>query len=148
VVAPATDPWATPLPPQLAPIAARVREEREITHDQRELLYRFSRNHPHDARGLLLLGHAEVIAHALMDACHRYQHAYDVDHAARFDPTMRHDLVMLVTQPSSANESSRMVRTIYGTEALPEIAAVTTELARDVRGVARLARLREQITTP
>jgi serine/threonine-protein kinase len=142
------NPWASPLPPQLQPIAARLAEQREISRDQRDMLYRFSRNHPHDARGLLMLGRAEVIAHAYTDGCHRYQHAYDVDHDARFDPAMRHDLVVLVTQPTSSAEATRMVRAIYGLEALPEIASVQAEIARDVRAVARLEHLRTLVTTP
>lgn len=140
------NPWAEPTPPQLAPIEARVRDEREINAEQRALLFRFSANHPHDPRGLLLLGHAEVIAHAYSDACHRYQHAYNVDHDARFDPAMRHDLVSLAARDSTADEASVMVREIYGAEALPEIEAVQFEHPHDPDALDRLARLRATLT--
>jgi serine/threonine-protein kinase len=140
------DPWSSPIPPQLAAIETRVRSEREISRDQREMLYRFSSNHPHDPRGLLLLGHAEVIASAYLDACHRYQHAYDVDHDARFDPAMRHDLVTLATRTSSAREAARMVQAIYGAEALDEITIVAEDPTIDAPGRRRLAALRTSIT--
>lgn len=142
------NPWAEPIPPQLASIETRIREEHEISRAQRDQLFRFASNHPRDPRGLLLLGHAEVIAHAYTDACHRYQHAYDVNHDARFDPSMQHDLVFAATQPTSSAEAGRMVRAIYGAEALPFIAEVETELAGDARGLARLSRLRESIAAP
>ena len=142
VAPPTPNPWAAPLPPQLASIATRVRDEREISSAQRAQLFRFSGNHPHDARGLLLLGHAEVIAHAYADACHRYQHAFSVDPDARFDPTMRHDLVTIaVREPRT--EASAMVRTIYGADAIDEIARVEGEISpRDRDALARLATLR------
>jgi serine/threonine protein kinase len=148
---PATEtpnPWASPIPPQLASVEERVRSEREISADQRELLYRFSRNHPHDPRALLLLGHAEVIAHAYTDATHRYQHAFDVDANARFDAAMRHDLVRLAANAALTRDASRMVRAIYGAEALPEITRVEGELASDHAALARLGRLRETLATP
>ena len=142
---PPPDPWASSIPPQLAPIEVRVRSGHEISADQRALLYRFSSNHPHDPRGLLLLGHAEVIAHAYVDACHRYQHAFDVDHDARFDRAMRHDLVALAAGATTRGEAARMVRAIYGAEALEEITIVEGEVAGDRLALARLAALRRSV---
>ncbi len=140
------DPWADPLPPQLVAAATRVRADREITADQRTILFRYSSNHPHDPRGLLLLGHAEVNAHALTDACHRYRHAWQVDPNARFDATMRHDLVTIATRESTAEEAGALVREIYGAEALPEIEVVRSEVGSDRAALARLDRLRASIT--
>ena len=140
------DPWADPLPPQLVAAATRIRAEREITADQRAGLVRFASNHPHDPRGLLLLGRADAIAHAYTDSCHRYRHAWQVDPAARFDPAMRHDLVSAAAREATASEAAEIVREIYGAEALPEIEVVRAEVARDRQAVARLDRLRARLT--
>jgi hypothetical protein len=96
----------------------------------------------------LLLGHAEVIAHAYADACHRYQHAFSVDPDARFDPAMRHDLVTIAVH-EARSQATAMVRTIYGADALPELAIVEAQLTpRDRAALARAAALRASISAP
>jgi len=58
---------------------------------------------------------------------------------------MRHDLVALAARDSSAREAARMVRAIYGAEALETIAAVEQEPTTDAVGRRRLAALRTSI---
>jgi serine/threonine-protein kinase len=105
-------PFDAPTPPQLVAIEARVREGRALTGPQRQQLVRFSSNHPHDARGWILLAHSEVTGDSLREAVTHYERALAADEDARRDPTTQADLVRLVTDPHVGDTAMRSARTL------------------------------------
>lgn len=141
-------PFDAPTPPQLAPIEARVRAGRGITDDQRRALRQYSRNHPHDPRAWLLMGHADFAAGARTDACDRYDRAFHSDEAARNDEVMLHNLLVMTGHHAVTTVASRMVREIYGARALPALPAVEQELAGDRDAVRRLRALGRRLEHP
>ena len=117
------DPFATPMPPELARIAEALEAapgDREVHRAMRV----YQRMHPDDPRPSLLLGHDFAMRGAWPQAFERYELALRRDVSARHDSRMLEHLItaaQLDAHASTARE--RIVRT-FGADALPRVREV------------------------
>ena len=117
------DPFATPLPPELAQLATALDEapgDREVHRSLRV----YQRLHPDDPRPSLLLGHDFAMRGAWSQAFERYELALRRDVSARHDARMLDHLITAAQVEAHASAArDRIVRT-FGATALPRVREV------------------------
>ncbi|UJR82953.1 serine/threonine-protein kinase [Sandaracinus amylolyticus] len=140
------DPWARPIPPELAALRARILDAPALPApiDLRRVAS-YARQTSSDARAIVLLAHGYVRIRWMDDALERYDEAHRIDPSLRGDPLMQQNLVALSISPVVGARASALLTTIYGREALVAVDAALASPALDERGRARLRALRDAI---
>jgi serine/threonine-protein kinase len=141
----ARDPWREPVPRPLRPIRDRVKRGAHLSQRALVPAYEFARKHPDDPRPWLLLGAAYAQADWLRDSVERYVRAYQIDPTCRADPQMLADLLNAAAHPVAGRSAARVIRDIYGVEAIPAVEQALERSRDDREATARLTRLRESL---
>jgi serine/threonine-protein kinase len=140
-----SDPWAPPLPEELASIREHLEAGQPLEATERRVLYRRIQNQPWDPRPHLLLAYSERDQRSFTAAIASYERAYRAGPACRADPHMIRDLVVWATHASVATRATDALLTIYGVEALPAIDRALAVSSVHPRTHDRLEALRARI---
>lgn len=139
------DPWSEPAAPALVSLRSALEAGDAVEDRALEPVRAYRRTHPDDARPLLLLGHVFSTRGWRSDALDHYARAHETDPAARGDRRMVTNLVALAAHPEVGERAGRMVREIYGREAIGTIDAALALGSLTPPGAERLQALRESI---
>jgi predicted Ser/Thr protein kinase len=141
----ARNPWREPAPTALRSIRDRVNRGAHMSQKALRPVYEYAHQNPNDPRPWLLLGHTYAQVDWFSDAVDRYVHAYRVDSTCRGDPQMLADLLKAAAHPTAGRAGARLVREIYGAEAIPALEKEMKRRANEKPAAARLAQLRESL---
>jgi len=141
----ARDPWQEAVPEALKPIRDGLERGAHLNEGALGPAYAFARQNPGDPRPWLLIGHAYAQLGWMSDSVERYQRAYRADPTGRGDPQMLEDLLKAVTHRVAGRAAARVVRDIYGAEALPALEKAIARGAGDRDGNDRLDHLRDSL---
>jgi len=141
----ARNPWREPAPTALRSIRDRVNRGAHMSQKALRPVYEYAHQNPNDPRPWLLLGHTYAQVDWFSDAVDRYVHAYRVDSTCRGDPQMLADLLKAAAHPTAGRAGARVVREIYGAEAIPALEKEMKRRANEKPAAARLAQLRESL---
>jgi len=140
------DPWE--MPGERAPAVFDVRqaivEGRDVDASALRALREHARGQPDDVYAQLLLGHVFAARGMRAMAIGAYERAVELDPGARGDPRMLVSLVSMAAR-SDGGGAARVLREVYGAEAIPVIDAALLQEGLDIREMQRLAELRDAI---
>lgn len=146
---PLADPWDAP--GERAPSVEAVRRAivlgEEVDASDFRALREHARKTPDDPDAQLLLGHVFKERGMRAMAIGAYERAALLDAGARGDPRMLANLVGLAAE-SEGGAAARVLREVYGEEALPVIDRALMREGLSVREMQRLADLRDSIAAP
>jgi hypothetical protein len=142
---PARDPWLEPVPEALKPIRDSLEHGTHLGEGALGPAYAFARQNPSDPRPWLLIAHAYAQLNWLSDAVERYQRAYRADPSARGDPQMLDDLLKAAAHRVAGRNAARVIRDVYGAEALPALEKAIARGTGDADGNERLDHLRDSL---
>ena len=108
--------WEDPLPEPLAAAQDRVMAGETLDNQTLLDLRRYGNEHPDSPHPWLLIGHTYAERHWYSDALEHYDRAYRADPVARDDPFIAGNLVIMLTQPSVADEALELARELYDDE--------------------------------
>lgn len=117
------DPWAGELPAPLAEAYPRTERHERFSRDELAPLYAYSKAHPDDSRGHLVLARAFADLGWFTPAIQRYEQAADADPEARNDPRMLDDVMPLLGHADLHEAAQRLVTKVYGADAVPRLEA-------------------------
>jgi hypothetical protein len=143
---PARNPWARPAPKNLA--AARKAAASGDKGSERLIaaLRKYNREHQMDPRGHLVLALIFRNRNWRDDTLKQYETALERDIRARGTPEMLRDLLQIVAAGESTGErATQLIRTVYGSEALPTIDQMLETSKVDAAGRLRWEALRALI---
>ena len=135
------------MPEALKPIRDRLERGARLNEGALGPAYAFARQNPGDPRPWLLIAHAYAQLGWLSDSVERYQRAYRADPTCRGDPQMLEDLLKAAAHRVAGRNAARAIRDIYGAEALPALEKAMKRRAADQDASARLARLRDSLSS-
>jgi serine/threonine-protein kinase len=138
----ARDPWQEAVPEALQPIRDRLAKGERLNEGALGPAYAFARQNPSDPRPWLLVAHAHAQLGWMSDSVERYQRAHRADPTCRGDPQMLEDLLKAATHRAAGRNAARVIRDIYGAEALP---ALEKAIARGDDVDDRLDHLRDSL---
>jgi eukaryotic-like serine/threonine-protein kinase len=141
----ARDPWQEPVPEALKPIRDNLERGTRLNEGALGPAYAFARQNPGDPRPWLLIAHAYAQLNWLSDSVERYQRAYRADPTSRGDPQMLEDLLTAAAHRVAGRNAARVIRDIYGAEALPALDKAIARGASDADGNERLDHLRDSL---
>lgn len=142
---PAVNPWAKSVPKSLAKVRKFVNAGEYSTERTVAFLRRYSKTHPGDARGFLLLGGLFMNRKWYNDAAKQYETAYRIDPSCRGDQRMLRDLVKLTTMDATSAYASELINKIYGQEARQAIERAISGVKEGPSILDRLHRLRDSL---
>lgn len=142
-----TGPWdSESLPPVVAQAKNHLATGEELPHGLLLELRRYAMAHrTDDSRPFLLLARNCVRKNALTDGIDRYERAYEADVNARQDPQMLVDLVRMVESRAVGTRASRVVKRIYGREALVVVEQSLRNVELNAGARRRLELLRDEL---
>ena len=141
----ARDPWQEPVPEALKPIRDSLERGTRLNEGALGPAYAFARQNPGDPRPWLLIAHAYAQLNWLSDSVERYQRAYRADPTSRGDPQMLEDLLTAAAHRVAGRNAARVIREIYGAEALPALDKAIARGASEGDGNERLDHLRDSL---
>jgi serine/threonine protein kinase len=141
----ARDPWQDPVPEALKSIRDSLERGTRLNEGALGPAYAFARQNPGDPRPWLLIGHAYAQLNWLSDSVERYQRASRADPTSRGDPQMLEDLLKAAAHPVAGRNAARVIRDIYGAEALPALEKAIARGASEGDGNERLDHLRDSL---
>ena len=141
----ARDPWQEPVPEALKSIRDSLERGTRLNEGALGPAYAFARQNPGDPRPWLLIGHAYAQLNWLSDSVERYQRAYRADPTSRGDPQMLEDLLTAAAHRVAGRNAARVIRDIYGAEALPALEKAIARGASEGDGNERLDHLRDSL---
>ena len=141
----ARDPWQEPVPEALRPIRESLERGTRLNEGALGPAYVFARQNPGDPRPWLLIAHAYAQLNWLSDSVERYQRAYRADPTSRGDPQMLEDLLTAAAHRVAGRNAARVIRDIYGAEALPALDKAIARGASEGDGNERLDHLRDSL---
>jgi serine/threonine-protein kinase len=141
----ARNPWREPAPAALRSIRDRVNRGAHMSQKALRPVYEYAHQNPTDPRPWLLLGHAYAQTDWYSDSVERYVHGYHVDSTCRGDPQMLADLLKAAAHPTAGRAAARVIRDVYGAEAIPSLEKEMKRRANEKPAIARLAQLRESL---
>jgi serine/threonine-protein kinase len=141
----ARNPWRDPAPMALRSIRDRVNRGAHMSQRALRPVYEYAHQNPNDPRPWLLLGHTYAQVDWFSDAVDRYVKAYHVDSTCRGDPQMLADLLKGAAHPTAGRSAARVIREVYGAEAIPALEKEMKRRANEKPAAARLAQLRESL---
>ncbi|HEY8431663.1 MAG TPA: protein kinase, partial [Sandaracinaceae bacterium] len=128
VVEDVRDPWATT---EIAPVVRhaydRVVAGEPLDPASLRELREHARQEPDDAHAQLVLGHVFTERGMRAMAIGAYQRAIELDAGARHDPRVLSNLVAMVSQSDEASGAARLIRSVYGADALGAIEMALAE---------------------
>lgn len=144
------DPWDAegPRAPSVEVVREAVVTGAAIDSESLRALREHARAQPGDAHAQLLLGHVFTQRGMRAMAVAAYERAVAIDRDARGDPRMIVDLLGMVARSDADSGAGRIIRAVYGVEALDVIDAALDREGLDARTVRRLEGLRDAITAP
>ena len=144
---PARNPWLLPVPAELEGIpalaAGGARGDEVLMRKLRE----YSRTHPQDPRGALLLGRVYMNRLWRSDAVAQFAMALERDPAARGAPEVLPALLELIVLGKANDGAEALVMSAYGRSALP-VLETQIRAVRSSASAARLTALRDKIAAP
>jgi hypothetical protein len=141
----ARDPWQEAVPEALKPIRDRLEHGEHLNEGALGPAYAFARQNPNDPRPWLLIAHTYAQLDWVSNSVERYQRAYHADPTCRGDPQMLEDLLKAVTHRVAGRNAERVIRDIYGAEALPALEKAIARGAGNRDGNDRLDHLRDSL---
>ena len=141
----ARDPWQEPVPEALKPIRDSLERGTRLNEGALGPAYAFARQNPGDPRPWLLIAHAYAQLNWLSDSVERYQRAYRADPTSRGDPQMLEDLLTAAAHRVAGRNAARVIRDIYGAEALPALEKAIARGTSEGDGNERLDHLRDSL---
>src|SRR5262249_27889511 len=141
----ARDPWQEPVPEALKPIRDSLERGAGLTEGALGPAYAFAHQNPADPRPWLLIAHAYTQLGWLRDSVERYQRDYHADPSCRGDPQMLEDLLKAAAHRVAGPAAARVIRDIYGAEALPALEKAIAHGAAYPGGDERLDHLRDSL---
>jgi serine/threonine-protein kinase len=141
----ARDPWQDAVPEALKPIRDSLERGTRVNEGALGPAYAFARQNPSDPRPWLLIAHVYAQLNWLSDSVERYQRAYRADPTSRGDPQMLEDLLKAAAHRNAGRSAARVIRDIYGAEALPALDKAIERGAGDEDANERLDHLRDSL---
>lgn len=141
---PSRNPWILPVPTELEGIPAIASSGGRGDEVLMRKLREYTRTHPQDARGALLLGRIYMNRLWRSDAVAQFAIALQRDPAARGAPEVLPALLELVVLGKASDDAQALVASAYGKSALPVIES-QIRAVRSTASVARLSALRDKI---
>jgi serine/threonine-protein kinase len=139
------DPWQEAVPEALKPIRDSLERGMRLNEGALGPAYAFARQNPSDPRPWLLIAHAYAQLNWLSDSVERYQRAYRADPTSRGDPHMLEDLLKAAAHRGAGRTAARVIRDVYGAEAIPAVDKAIERGASDEDGNERLDHLRDSL---
>jgi serine/threonine protein kinase len=141
----ARDPWQESVPEALKPIRESLERGTRLNEASLGPAYAYARQNPGDPRPWLLIGHVYSQINWVSDSVERYQRAYRADPTSRGDPQMLEDLLKAAAHRVAGPNAARVIRNIYGAEALPALDKAIERGGSDEDGIERLDHLRDAL---
>jgi serine/threonine-protein kinase len=142
----ATDPWAGfEADPVLVEAKTQLESGEELSDGQIMNLRQHIREHEDDHRPWLLLARNRMGLGHLTDALDCYETAHKVNDVARQDPRMIDDLLRVAKSPTLGDRAARLVKRIYGREAIQPVREAMVGADLEDAGTKRLGHLLENL---
>ena len=137
------NPWSVGalIPTEVEAVRTLLAQDRDVPRAELTALRRYAQDHDRDPRAQLVLGHVFARRGMRALAITAYARAAELDPSMRGDPRMLDNLILMSTDARVGSGPERLLRDLYGTEAVERIDALAAHPSVDRRRAQRLSAL-------